>query len=41
VGEYGDQKVKQRISDYSEDDCRAIRVVLDAMRTMRVKQASV
>jgi predicted RecB family nuclease len=30
-------KVKQRILDYNEDDCKAMRVLLDAMRTMPVR----
>lgn len=30
-----DPKVTERILDYNEDDCRAMRVVLDAMRGMR------
>jgi predicted RecB family nuclease len=29
-----DRKVKQRILDYNEDDCVAVRVLLDAMRGM-------
>lgn len=34
--ETGDLKVKQRILDYNEDDCRATRVLLDALRIMPV-----
>lgn len=30
----GDPTVKQRILDYNEDDCRATRVVLDAVRSL-------
>lgn len=33
----GDPKIKRRILDYNEDDCRAMRVLLDAMRTMQVR----
>jgi hypothetical protein len=32
-----DPKIKQRILDYNEDDCVAMRVLLDAMRTMAVR----
>jgi predicted RecB family nuclease len=32
-----DANVKQRILDYNEDDCVAMRVLLDAMRTMTVR----
>jgi uncharacterized protein len=32
-----DQPLKQRILDYNEDDCRAMRVVLDRMRTLTVR----
>jgi len=32
-----DPKIKQRILDYNEDDCVAMRVSLDAMRTMPVR----
>ena len=32
-----DPKVKQRILDYNEDDCRAMRVLLDGMRSMQVR----
>jgi predicted RecB family nuclease len=32
-----DPKIKQRILDYNEDDCRAMRVLLDEMRNMEVK----
>lgn len=32
-----DQEIRQRILDYNEDDCRAMRVVLDAMRQMEVR----
>jgi predicted RecB family nuclease len=31
-----DPKIKQRILDYNEDDCVAIRVLLDRMRQMEV-----
>jgi uncharacterized protein len=34
-----DPAVKQRILDYNEDDCRAMRVLLDAMREMDVRDA--
>jgi predicted RecB family nuclease len=30
--ETGDPKIRQRILDYNEDDCRAMRVLLDAIR---------
>jgi predicted RecB family nuclease len=30
----GDPKIKQRIFDYNEDDCRATRVLLDGIRSM-------
>lgn len=33
----GDEALKQRILDYNEDDCRAMRVVLDRMRGMGVR----
>lgn len=32
-----DPQIRQRILEYNEDDCRAMRVVLDAMRTMQVR----
>jgi predicted RecB family nuclease len=32
-----DPEIKRRIIDYNEDDCRAMRVVLDAMRQMEVR----
>jgi predicted RecB family nuclease len=32
-----DPKVKQRLLDYNEDDCKAMRVLLDAMRGMGVR----
>ncbi len=32
-----DSKIKQRILDYNEDDCVAMRVLLDAMRGMEVR----
>ena len=32
--ETGDAAVKQRILEYNEDDCRAMRVLVDALRTM-------
>ena len=32
-----DLVVKQRIFDYNEDDCVAMRVLLDAMRAMSVR----
>jgi predicted RecB family nuclease len=32
-----DPAVKQRLLEYNEDDCRAMRVVLDAMKEFRVK----
>ena len=31
-----DPKVKQRILDYNEDDCRAMRVLIDRMREMEI-----
>ena len=34
--EGGDELVKQRILEYNEDDCRATRVLLDALRAMPV-----
>ena len=34
--EGGDELVKQRILEYNEDDCRATRVLLDALRSMQV-----
>lgn len=30
----GDEEIKQRILEYNEDDCRAMRVLLDAIREM-------
>ncbi|HZO93282.1 MAG TPA: TM0106 family RecB-like putative nuclease [Candidatus Baltobacteraceae bacterium] len=35
----GAQDAKQRILDYNEDDCRATRILIDALRTMRVAAA--
>jgi len=32
-----DPRIRQRILDYNEDDCRAMRVVLDALRRMEVR----
>jgi predicted RecB family nuclease len=32
-----DPEVKQRIIDYNEDDCRAMRVLLVAMRDIEVR----
>lgn len=32
-----DPAVRQRLLEYNEDDCRAMRVVLDALRAMQVK----
>jgi predicted RecB family nuclease len=32
-----DPAVRQRILDYNEDDCRATRVLLDAIRTLPVR----
>ena len=34
----GDTTIKQRILDYNEDDCRAMRVLLDGIRTLEVKK---
>jgi len=34
----GDEKIKQRILDYNEDDCIAMRVLLDRMREMEVRR---
>ena len=34
----GDPKLKQRLLDYNEDDCRAMRVVMDYMKTMQVRE---
>jgi uncharacterized protein len=33
--ETGDQAIRQRILDYNEDDCRATRVLLDGIRSLR------
>ena len=33
----GDATLRQRLLDYNEDDCRAMRVVLDAMRGFEVR----
>jgi uncharacterized protein len=33
----GAEQDKQRILDYNEDDCRAMRVLVDGIRTMKVK----
>jgi predicted RecB family nuclease len=33
-------ELKQRILDYNEDDCRAARVVLDAIRGLAVDQGA-
>jgi predicted RecB family nuclease len=33
-----DPKIRQRILDYNEDDCRAMRVLLDAMRGMEMRR---
>jgi len=33
-----DPRIRQRLLDYNEDDCRAMRVVLDAMRGMVVRR---
>ena len=33
-GDAGDESIKQRILEYNEDDCRAMRVLVDAVRTM-------
>lgn len=35
--EFGDAAVRQRILDYNEDDCRATRVLLDGLRTLKTK----
>jgi uncharacterized protein len=32
-----DPALRQRLLDYNEDDCRALRVVLDRMKTLEVK----
>ena len=37
--ESGDQKIKQRILDYNEDDCWATRVLLDGIRRFRVRSS--
>lgn len=37
----GDPAVKQRILDYNEDDCRATRVLLDGLRSMPVRLATI
>ena len=34
----GDPKLKQRLLDYNEDDCRAMRVVMDYMKKMEVRE---
>lgn len=36
-----DRAVKQRILDYNEDDCRATRVLLDGLRNLPVRAATV
>jgi uncharacterized protein len=33
----GDPKLRQRLLEYNEDDCRAMRIVLDRMKTMEVR----
>jgi uncharacterized protein len=33
----GDQSIKQRILEYNEDDCRAMRVLVDAVQAMAVR----
>jgi len=32
--EHGDPAVRQRILDYNEDDCRATRVLVDALKDL-------
>jgi len=36
--ETGDLEIKQRILDYNEDDCRATRILADALRDMAVQR---
>ena len=36
----GDPALRQRLLDYNEDDCRAMRVVMDAMRGFAVRPAA-
>ena len=38
--ETGETKIRQRILDYNEDDCRAMRVLLDAVQGFDVKSSS-
>jgi predicted RecB family nuclease len=33
----GDERLRQRLLDYNEDDCRAMRVVLDCMRELPIR----
>ena len=33
----GDPRLKARLLDYNEDDCRAMRVVLDAIKALPVR----
>jgi predicted RecB family nuclease len=33
-----DPELRQRILDYNEDDCRAMRVLVDAIKTLEVRQ---
>jgi uncharacterized protein len=35
--ETGDPKIRQRIHDYNHDDCKATRVLLDAIRKLRIR----
>lgn len=37
----GDPAVKQRILDYNEDDCRATRVLLDGLRSLPLRLATI
>ena len=34
-----DQRIKQRILEYNEDDCRATRVLLDGIRGLALEDA--
>jgi predicted RecB family nuclease len=36
--ESGDASIRQRILDYNEDDCRAMRVLLDGIRKLCVRR---
>jgi predicted RecB family nuclease len=39
--ETGDAKIKQRILDYNEDDCKAMRVLVDTIRVMVSKEEAI